>query len=603
MHALSRAIPLALVLACAILLGTELGADPAGESRPGHADAGGWRATVAWLAAASVLASFVLGLAVARWRASCAARRAHGAPATLHEVSECLPLGFMLVEASGRCAFASQGIERVTGRDATWHAGRDWDAWLADDERARLAEGWGVALVAGCPREADVEHSLPSGRRVRLSLKRSRGDGGVWAASIEDVTEDRQRRDELEAAWRGARSAVAARHQFLANVSHEIRTPMTAIVGFADLLAERAGVDRELVEGIRRNAQHLLSIINDILDLAKSESSQATLVRAPVRVAAIAREVAAMLEASARAKGLALEVCLRGPVPRAALADATRLRQVLINLVGNAIKFTDRGAVTIAVAFGPARATGPEAPAGGGILRVNVSDTGVGLTRDALARIFEPFAQGDESMSRRYGGTGLGLAISRNLVRLMGGTIAVKSEPGRGSTFTVVLPVEVDAGAGQDEDGAGAPPAPVEPPAEHADEVGLHGRILLVEDGPDNRRLISHVLSRAGATVDEAVDGREGAARVLEALGADAPYALILLDMQMPVQDGYATARELRARGVRTPIIALTAHALPEDRAKCLGAGCDDYAAKPIDRRALVRACAHWMGRAGREAA
>jgi len=430
---------------------------------------------------------------------------------------------------------------------------------------------------------------------------------GVLLASAVIVTRTRDElaermrmQSELVRARDEAAAAAEARGAFLANMSHEIRTPMTAILGYADLLDDPS-VDEagraEAVRVIRRNGRHLLAVINDILDLSKIEAGRLEVEPGDCEPVRIAEEVCSLLRVRAVEKGLDLEWSMGGPAPRRIRTDARRVKQVLLNLVGNAVKFTERGSIRVVVSMGG------DAEAGR-VVRFRVTDTGIGIAPDKIASLFEPFMQADETMSRRFGGTGLGLAVSLRLVEMLGGSIEVRSEPGVGSEFTLTLPVS-DAEASDpisspDElfssDGSAERPTDI-------DGLRLRARVLLAEDGEDNRRLIVHHLSRAGADVETVANGLAAVEHAVAAVNEGRPFGVVLMDMQMPVMDGYAASRELRRVGYGLPIIALTAHAMAEDRARCLAAGCDDYVSKPIDRAELVRTCARWADRQGRRSA
>jgi PAS domain S-box-containing protein len=390
-----------------------------------------------------------------------------------------------------------------------------------------------------------------------------------------------------------AEAATRAKSQFLANMSHEIRTPMTAILGYADLmLDENIGRGtREHVEVIKRNGEHLLGLINDILDLSKVEAGKIQI--EPVRCSPreLAADVVVLMRVRAAAKHLKLETELAGPLPETVLTDPLRLRQVLVNLVGNAIKFTDRGEVRITVRLtsdgGPPR------------LRFDVTDSGIGMNETQIGGLFQAFSQADNSSTRKFGGTGLGLCISKRLTEALGGNIEVRSEPGMGSTFSVIIdPGPLDGIRLLRE----VPEPKIQPSplaTLPAAEIGeLHGRILLAEDGLDNQRLICLLLRKAGADVVAVENGQLAVEAALAAREAGQPFRVILMDMQMPVMDGYVAARRLRARGYTGPIIALTAHAMAEDCQKCLDAGCDNWATKPIDRQKLLATVAPWVARA-----
>ncbi len=399
-------------------------------------------------------------------------------------------------------------------------------------------------------------------------------------ATLQSQVEDRTR--DLEHALALAEAASRAKSDFLANMSHEIRTPMTAILGYADLLddADAPATQREeCVSTIRRNGEHLLAIINDILDISKIEAGKMTIERIACSPARILEDVHALMQVRAAEKSLRFTVEIAPDVPPAILTDQLRVRQVVMNLVANAIKFTERGEVSVHVT------------ASDGRLTFAVRDTGIGMTPEQLARLFRPFTQSDETMTRRFGGTGLGLAISLRLARMLDGDIRVESEPGRGSTFrfTLAAPASADAPA-LPSASPNTPTAPTQTPAQPAsiDEASpLCGlKILLAEDGPDNQRLLSFLLRKAGAEVVIAANGRIAVDTIT---ASDAPrFDVILMDMQMPELDGYAAATRLREAGVHTPIVALTAHAMSGDRDRCLAAGCTDYLTKPIDRTVLI---------------
>jgi signal transduction histidine kinase/ActR/RegA family two-component response regulator len=399
-----------------------------------------------------------------------------------------------------------------------------------------------------------------------------------------------QSQEEAAEARRIAEAANRCKSEFLANMSHEIRTPMTAMLGYAELLkdpSQTPGERERCIETIRRNGEYLLTLVNDILDLSKIEAGCMTVERIGSSPVQIVSEVVEMMQLRARERGIALEIAFRFPIPATIQTDPLRLRQILLNLVGNAIKFTSRGGVRVCVGLG----TLPEPR-----LCFRVIDTGIGMTAQQLDRIFVPFFQADSSTTRRYGGTGLGLPISRHLARLLGGDIAAASTPGAGSTFEV----SIGTGPLEDVEMLTALPAPQDRGRDAAarSTPTLSGRILLAEDGPDNQRLISHYLTRAGARVDVACNGRIALDKSAEALRLGEPYDLILLDMQMPELDGYSAARILRERGVRTPIIALTAHAMSGDRGACLSAGCDEYITKPVERVRLLGVVASWLSAA-----
>ncbi len=408
------------------------------------------------------------------------------------------------------------------------------------------------------------------------------------------IRRDMALRGRVEAELLKARDAAdranQSKSQFLANMSHEIRTPMTAIIGYADLLLDpqHTASDRlDYVNTIRRNGEHLLTVINDILDLSKIESGTPVIDLVECVPCRVLSDLASLMRVRAAEKGLALEVKSHGPVPQTVRTDPTRLRQILINLVGNAIKFTDQGWIRVTMALDDSP---PHAPR----LRFDVIDTGIGITARDVGRLFEPFMQADNTTTRRYSGTGLGLPISRRLARMLGGDIAVDSTPGRGSTFTLTIDPGPLEGVPRLADCREAL-AGVEPRQKPMPLTALRGHILLVDDGQDNRQLLSMYLRRAGADVTLADNGRVGCAKALAAMHANQPFDLILMDMQMPELDGYGATARLRTKGYTGPIIALTAHAMADDRDKCLNAGCTDYLTKPIRRENLLLAIAQHL--------
>jgi signal transduction histidine kinase/ActR/RegA family two-component response regulator len=420
---------------------------------------------------------------------------------------------------------------------------------------------------------------------AELEESHDRVEAEVAARTLElQQQTDRLKRQTEELALVSSRAEQAnqAKSEFLANMSHEIRTPMTAILGFTDLLLSQPRTVDEVrsLNTIQRNGDNLLGLINDILDLSKIEAGRLDIERVAVDVRQLTTDVLALMRVRSSEKNLDMTVEWIGDPPRAVLGDPIRLRQVLINLVGNAIKFTEQGGVRIVVRAITLR----DARQG---LQFDVIDTGIGIDPEIAAKLFQPFSQADTSTTRRFGGTGLGLAICRRLARLMGGDIEALSEPGLGSTFRFYIEAPT---ATIPEEGV---KTPIEWPESQAERAAqrqqpLPARVLLAEDGLDNQRLISRLLTLAGANVEVVSDGVAAVQSALTAAENGAPYDLILMDMQMPSLDGYGATRQLRAQRYLGPIVALTAHAMSGDRERCLEAGCDDYLTKPIDRATLV---------------
>ena len=409
--------------------------------------------------------------------------------------------------------------------------------------------------------------------------------GLVWwtAATLFRVNAQRRNAESaLAAATDAALAANRAKSDFLANMSHEIRTPMTAIIGYTDLLLEPDQCVSERLNHInvvRRNAEYLLAIVNDILDISKIEAGQLVTERVATDPCQIIREVASMMRVRALERKIDLLVRLDGPVPSTIHSDPTRLRQILINLVGNAIKFTETGHVRItAKLLDSPQSADPR-------LAYEIADTGIGISPQDAARLFQPFTQAEASTARRFGGTGLGLAISKRLAESLGGTITLDSNPGHGSTFTVTVGAGSLAAVPMVTDWEEVAQEKTDP---RASNVKLNGRILLAEDGSDNRQLLSYYLVGAGADVTTAENGRIAVEKALAATQAGQPFDVILMDMRMPELDGYGAAAKLRARGYAKPIVALTAHAMAGDRDKCLQSGCTDYLTKPVSKAALL---------------
>ncbi|MDA7980943.1 MAG: response regulator [Pirellulales bacterium] len=428
-------------------------------------------------------------------------------------------------------------------------------------------------------------------------------DGGptnTYCAVVRDTSEEKARILEIREACERAEAATKSKSEFLANMSHELRTPLTAILGFAEsLLVDHRSPDTEFVESVQtilRNGEHLTGLINDLLDLSKIEAGHLSIVTDKCHPFQLTNDVLKLLDVRAQTKAISLSADWPDELPRQILIDETRLRQVLINLIGNAIKFTSTGGVTVA----PRLHQTPNSPP---VLSWEIRDTGIGMDEKACAKIFEPFVQAEKTTSRRFGGTGLGLTITKRLVDMMGGNLSVSSKPGVGSTFTINFPLLDDSidrvPVSKLQTHADKRCNSTDGPARSEEPLSIDNKlVLLAEDGVDNQRLISFILKKHGAVVDVVDNGARAFEAATQAVSAGKPYDIILMDMQMPVLDGYGATRKLRREGYTGPIIALTAHAMKGDREACLDAGCNEYATKPIDRDVLVRTVAAFSNHA-----
>ncbi len=516
-------------------------------------------------------------------------------------LSSASPVGILEMNAKGDPVYANETLRRFLGFAADAEVRSAFFSAVHPQDQESLKREWLLCvhefshfahdfrLVA----EGQTEPRWVHTRATPIRAEDGRPTG--WVATIEDIHARKVALEELERARQFAEAANRSKSEFLANMSHEIRTPMNAIIGMADLMwdTELTAEQRKFVETSRNAGEHLLTVVSDVLDLSKVESGQLELERIDFDLVELTEKTLDLMAVRAAEKGLELACHISSDVPEVVVGDPHRLRQVLVNLVSNAIKFTERGEVVLRVEAD--RPTAPSGIAELSRLKFSVSDTGIGIAGDQLERIFESFTQADASTTRKYGGTGLGLSISRKLVGLMGGRLWAESELGRGATFafTADFPAGNSAAAAK----SGGERAIFDESSDSARRRILRGlKVLLVDDAPDNRLLIEAYLKGTGCVLDMAEDGEEAVEKFHHGR-----YDLVLMDMQMPIVDGYTATQRMRSFEERngrkpTPIVALTANALKEDVRRSLQAGATAHLSKPIRKATLLeeigRVCA-----------
>lgn len=508
---------------------------------------------------------------------------------------ESIPGMVFTTRPDGYCDFQSRQWVEFTGVAMSEHLGDGWNRLLHPDDRPRAFEAWRAAVEGRAPYDLEYRVRRHDGeyewfKVIGRPIRDAAGEIVKWFGVAVNIDANKKAEEELKVAREAAEAASRAKSLFLANMSHELRTPMTGVLGMLEI-ARSGPLDerqREAIDTAHMSGQSLLMIINDILDLTRIESGKLAIEEKPFPLRECLAGAVNILTPAAHGKELGLAHEVADDVPQTVIGDRMRLQQVLTNLIGNAVKFTERGKVEISVT------AGGETTEGKREIIFSVSDTGIGIPDGKKETIFDSFCQADESHSRRFGGTGLGLAISREIVELMGGKIGCESREGEGSTFSFTIPLAV----------AGAEAVIIPEPAKttlagEAVQPEIHAvrkRILIAEDDEVTRKVLGYMLQKSEFDFEFAVNGLQ----VLE-MWENGGYDLIVMDGQMPGLDGFEATRTIRSRGGKIPIVAMTAHALKEDEDRCLAAGMDAYVSKPIDFRRCLEVIRGVIGHGGRE--
>jgi len=520
-------------------------------------------------------------------------------------LADAIPQMVFTATPNGFADYHNRGWLEYTGQNTETARGMGWQSAVYFVDYDAYHDAWAASMATGQAFQAEARIRRADGAyRWHLSratpMRDGQGNIDQWVGTCTDIEEHKQAEAELERrvlartadaseqALR-ARQANRAKSEFLAMMSHEIRTPMNVIVGLADLLWESVMPtdQREYVRMLRKASEALLTVINDVLDLSAVEAGRLEIQHVEFDLPVALESVLSVMQSRADGRGLRLVCDDAADIPKHLIGDPDRLRQILINLIGNAIKFTERGSVTLSI-----RTVGGTGPGG---LTFSVSDTGIGIPPEKQALVFESFTQADSSITREYGGTGLGLTISRRLVELMQGRIWVESEPGRGSTFSFTIPFDIRTGgeptAGGSETAAATVPGR-NPEPSPPEQAGSTRRILLVDDSIDNVFVMKEFLKGTDYFIDVADNGAEALRRVKAH-----EYDAVLMDVQMPVLDGHTATRIIRLWEAErqtppVPILALTAHALHSEVEKSMQAGCTAHLTKPIQRQTLLAALA-----------
>jgi PAS domain S-box-containing protein len=503
---------------------------------------------------------------------------------------ESLPALVWMADADGSIIYFNRQWYEFTGQSQQESMGLGWENCCHAEDLPNLRRLWKNAIDTGKPFEAEIRIKSQADGCYRWflfkaqAITNSRGHVTQWLGLFSDIEKHGQHRvevlqKELVHSRNAAQAANLAKSAFLANMSHEIRTPLGAILGFSELMMQKDQSPTELWNSIctiKRNGEHLYNLVSEILDLSKIEADKLEIENVSFELREILNHVKELLQYRAQEKGISLHFNIDNAVPGTVRTDPTRLKQVLLNIIGNAIKFTSKGGVEVRVSF--------QAP----YLRFNIVDTGIGIPQDHQDRLFKPFSQSDNSMNRRFGGTGLGLSLSKKLAKALGGdVILARSEVNVGSHFVIMI-------------NAGVTQSSTADLTSHRTASILAAqkksfrnlKLLLVDDSTDNLNLIRSILRPTEIQVTTAENGNEAVDKALEG-----DFDLVIMDIQMPQMDGFQATQALRKAGFRKPIVALTAHALKQDRELAFRAGFDDYLTKPINRSVLHDTIAHYSAK------
>jgi PAS domain S-box-containing protein len=511
-------------------------------------------------------------------------------------ISETLPIGVFECDQKGECLYINTGWQEIFGLNLVESLTKDWRQFLYPEEYESVSAEWSEAIARFRAFTKDCRIITARGevRWVHLRSSPIFSDSGVrYTGTVEDITERKHFEEELRRAKEAAESVNEAKSAFLANMSHEIRTPMNAVIGMCSLLLDTPlnPKQKEYTEIIHESAKALLQVINDILDFSKIEAGKLEIERIEFDLHILLDNIVAMVAPKAHEKGLKINYSFAPNLPFKLKGDPGRLRQILLNLMGNAVKFTEKGGVTVQID----RLLELDQKI---ILRFSIKDTGIGIPHERKNILFQSFSQVDASSTRKYGGTGLGLAIAKQLVEIMGGQIDVISEPGQGSTFWFAVALEKMYEAEAPQSDRIEQPQKENQNITHKEQdeaVPKPVKILLAEDNPINQKVAMLILRKSGYQVEAVKDGAEA----IQAL-VNQSYDLVLMDVQMPNMDGLEATRIIRdsqskVLNPQIPIIALTAHAMKGDEDKCIAAGMNDYLAKPIDPRGLLEKIKYWI--------